>query len=155
MEFIIGMSFVYILVLLVYNVNKPVLNNKDSDKPKYNYKTYEQAGVAGLQHNIENCNKWLKNSDEKSLDLFFEREPNNKFDKNAIAIYGKSNRYDKIKLGYLASFRAKEIVEDDLFDYVIPSLPEIQYDEKNNNRVNVFFDILMEENKLKELEEYS
>lgn len=66
--------------------------------------------VHGVTFRIKQCIDWASG---KNLEIYHKREPKNKYDENAIAIYGKSSN-GKRKLGYIEKEIAYDLVSDGL-----------------------------------------
>jgi len=98
------------------------------------YEVYEDSTffVQGVTYKFESCIKWAKGENHK---IYFKREPNNKHDSNAIAVYGKSST-GRRKIGYIASEIADDLVYRELDDKIkarlinieIKDVPFIEYE---------------------------
>jgi len=76
------------------------------------YVVYEDDSffVQGVTFRFEACVTWAQGEGHK---ISFKREPNNKHDSNAIAIFGKSST-GRRKLGYVAADIADDLVYKEL-----------------------------------------
>lgn len=119
------MSFTYILIVLfiIYLSIKLFQSSKGRNEIRKKstfeipdiageYKVYEfedndEFFVHGVQARAKNVIDWAKG---KNLSIYAKREPLNKFDSNAIAIYGQSSN-KKRKIGYIATEIAEELVD--------------------------------------------
>ncbi|PHR57266.1 MAG: hypothetical protein COA44_06090 [Arcobacter sp.] len=91
------------------------------------YEVYEDDDffIQGVTYRMDACVKWATG---ENLELSFKREPNNKHDDNAIAIYGKSST-GKRRLGYVAAEIADELVYKELDDKIKPRLLSVEIKE--------------------------
>lgn len=79
----------------------------------------------GVKHRFDACVTWAKGDNPK---LAFKREPNNKYDSNAIAIYGISST-GRRKIGYVAAELADELVYEELDDKIKPRLLSVKIED--------------------------
>ncbi len=91
------------------------------------YTVYQDQSffIAGVTFRRDSCEWWVNGN---NLSLSFRREPNNKYDDNAIAIYGKNDQGSK-KIGYVEADIADDIVSNDLVKKIIPRLLSIRVGE--------------------------
>ncbi len=115
------------------------------DRKKYQI-LFERLEIAGINYKYENAKKVFKD-DEKTY-IVFEREPDNEYDKNAIAIYAVHEN-NKEHVGYVDKEKAKFIVENNLFDFVVPNMDYIAIGDKKIFQAT--YQILITKEKMKEL----
>jgi hypothetical protein len=161
MENLIGIGA--LILLLIYFFKKAKNNNdinyKDDNGDNvlklsfynfpYNRKEYQilfdRLEIAGINYRFNNAKKIFTNED---VYIVFEKEPNNKYDKNAIAIYGV-NENKKEHIGYVDKETARFIAENNLYDFVAPNLKFIMIGYK---KVLISdYQILIKKEKMKEL----
>ena len=126
------------------NINQNMRdNNADSIKKEdvftvtkvsNGYSVFEDGShfIQGVTYRKQNCIDWATGD---NLSLSWKREPNNKYDSNAIAIYGKSSNGNK-KIGYIAAEIADILVYEELtkgmkvnlLSVEIKDTPFIQYE---------------------------
>lgn len=94
--------------------------------------------VAGVTFRPQNCDWWVSG---KNLSLSFKREPDNRHDENAIAIYGKNDMGSK-KIGYVSSDIAFDIVSDGLYKKIKPRLISVAVGDAHF----IEYEILVKEN---------
>lgn len=118
---------VYVYKTYFEKSKKEKLNNSIKKQSSFSiedipdgYEVYEDDTffVHGVKYRFNECVKWAQG---KNLKIFFKREPNNKHDNNAIAIFGTSSTGKK-QLGYIASEIADDIVYRNLDDKIIARL---------------------------------
>jgi len=78
--------------------------------------------VHGVKRRKQSCIEWAQGNNHK---LEFKREQNNKYDSNAIAIYGISST-GKRKIGYVAADVADELVYQELEGKIKPRLLNVE-----------------------------
>jgi len=117
--------------------NTNIIKEKNSDVKKQSvfnvedvpagYEIYEDDTffVHGVKHRFNACVKWAQGENHK---IFFKREPKNKYDSNAIAIFGTSST-GKRQLGYIASEIADDLVYKELDDKIIARLISVEIKE--------------------------
>lgn len=91
------------------------------------YEVYEDDTffVHGVKHRFNDCLKWAKGD---NCQIYFKRENNNKYDSNAIAVYGKSSTGER-KLGYIAAEIADDLVYNELDDKIKARLIGVEIKE--------------------------
>lgn len=91
------------------------------------YEVYEESDfyVHGVKKRIKACREWAAGD---NLSLEFKREPGNKYDSEAIAIYGISSS-GRRKLGYVAAELADDIVDRELEYSIMPRLLDVEIKE--------------------------
>ncbi len=101
--------------------------------------------VAGVTFRMKACIEWATGSD---LSIYFKREPKNKHDTNAIAVYGKSSN-GRRKLGYVQAEIASEIVYRELDSDMKARLLGVEIKEAPF----IHYEILVDAEKYKETED--
>jgi hypothetical protein len=91
------------------------------------YEIYEESDfyVHGVKKRMKACIKWATG---ENLSLEFKREPSNKYDTEAIAVYGISSN-GRRKIGYVAAELADDIVERELEYSIIPRLLSVEIED--------------------------
>lgn len=91
------------------------------------YEVYEDNTffIHGVKHRFKECIKWAQG---ENLKISFKREPNNKYDDNAIAILGTSST-GKRQLGYIEADIADDLVYRNLDDKIIARLISVKIKE--------------------------
>ena len=82
--------------------------------------------VKGVHYRKKNIIKWATG---KNLALTHRREPSNKYDPNAIAIYGTSSN-GKFKLGYIDADLAEVLVETGLHKGMKLAIKDVEITDK-------------------------
>jgi hypothetical protein len=156
MDNIIGEIALLLLVIFIYKKIRNS-NNRDEDNIlklrfanfPYNRKEYQilfdRLPIAGIYYRFKNAKKIFIN---ENVYIIFKRESNNKYDSNAIAIYG-ANEKRKEHIGYVDSGTAKFIIENNLYDFVAPNLTFIMIGYKKVLVTD--YQILIKKEKMKEL----
>jgi hypothetical protein len=111
-------------------------------------KIYDGVGIAGVNNYAADAITFVNS---KSKYLEFAREPNNKFDENAIAVigYSKGLLFSKRRvIGYVPKEVAKIIVDLGLDSQVIPRLERIYVGQKGY--IDIEFQILGPKERQKE-----
>ena len=106
----------------IENINSPFIK-----QPPLGYEIYEDSSffIHGVSYRKNDCIIWAK---EENLTLSYKREPNNKYDSNAIIIFGNSSKGKK-KLGYIASEIADELVYENLIDNMKINLIDVKIED--------------------------
>ena len=131
-------------------------NKKDKDVLKLRFSNFlydrneyqilfDRLEIAGINYKFKNAKKIF--TDEGAY-IIFKREPNNEYDKNAIAVYGVNNEI-KEHIGYVDRKTAKFIVENDLYNFIAPCLKFIMIGYKKVLVTD--YQILIKKDKMKEL----
>ncbi len=113
---------------------------------------HERLFVVGTKHQDANVSVFYKGTNHL---LVFKPEPNNKHDKNAIAIYGEITMRvlaifkatGQRHLGYVDKETAKELAESNLSDVVLPRL-------KYMKGYDIEYDIIIPKDKMSQYHEY-
>lgn len=108
-----------------FHVQKKNTFNIDDTPDGYEVYENESYFVHGVTHRFKACLKWAEGNNHQ---ISFKREPNNKYDSNAIAIFGKSST-GRRKLGYIASEIADDLVYRELDDKIKARLLSVEIKE--------------------------
>lgn len=114
---------------------------KIEDIPK-GYMLYNdrEIFVRGVLHRKENIIKWAKG---RKPSIFAKPEPDNPYDKNAIAIYGKSST-GTFHIGYIAREISNKLAELGFTDKVKVRLVNAEIRENNEDtKIFIQYDILV------------
>ncbi len=98
---------------------------------------FNNMEVAGTYFKKENIIKAFSN---EQIEISFEPEPNNEYDKNAIKIIILNQNNEKYHIGYIPKEISKTIQKHKMIGYIIPRLKYINF--KNTDNLFVEFDIL-------------
>jgi hypothetical protein len=82
--------------------------------------------VAGIQHCRDDAIAFIKGKDQR---LEIDREPKNKFDPNAIAVFGITKGFfgsKRRKIGYIPAEIAKSIAAESAFSSISPRLRQVR-----------------------------
>lgn len=102
------------------------------------FQIYEaRISVAGLSYKKENALRFIRSSEEHSLE--FEREPTNPIDKNAIKIIGVAGN-SRYEVGYVPADIAKQLASSGLSNLVLARL-ERAY-AGSNDYVDLIFQVI-------------
>lgn len=89
------------------------------------HQLFDNCEVAGIQHRQENAAAFIKGSNPE---LELVREPRNKFDPNAVAVYGISKGWllrKRRHLGYLPKENAAKAVQSGFFEEMTARLRRV------------------------------
>jgi len=112
---------------------------KNPDDPLDGYKFIEKyVQVKGTQYRLTDIKLFSK---KDNVWLEFERESNNKYDRNAIKLIGCSKGFFSISkyfLGYVPKEISEELVNKGLLEHTIPRLRRIWVPDEENDATIVF-----------------
>lgn len=106
----------------------PIKRKNVTPKPK-GYVTYDSVEVAGIPYRKPAALRFAKGRNQW---LEWEREPNNRHDRNAIKIYGCTRGLFGTRrrfIGYVPAETARRIVDSGLWGLVLPHFQSLYVDD--------------------------
>lgn len=116
----------------------------DTPKPK-NYQILANTSIAGLWYRKEAAIQFASSDNQG---LYIVEEPDNPYDKNAIAVYGECSK-GLLHLGYLPKELAQEIKDSQLFPLIFTRLTRIWIGDYGKQEIQL--QLLIPKSKMNEL----